>query len=242
MTLAEKLLKIRKSIKAIKKDGYNQHYKFKFISSENVLKTVREEMDKQGVLLVPSVSGIPDDPSIPILPMSYTWYNAEDMNDKLSVKWVAIANDKSNTAYAFGKALTYAEKYFMYKFFQIPSDELDPDRVGGGNSKKPATNPQPQPKKSQKTKADDITEKQRKMLFALMGQKQLSKESAKRFYDWMKGKDREKMSKGKAKVFIDKFDEWLEKFIDFESANREIPEESEPQLPDGSNYNGIEVE
>jgi hypothetical protein len=58
--------------------------------------------------------------------MVMTWINADDPKEIIECIWYAqgvdIAGEKG-----VGKALTYAEKTFMLKFFNIPTDKDDPD-------------------------------------------------------------------------------------------------------------------
>jgi len=69
--------------------------------------------------------------------IDYTWINAEEPNEKITCHWYGQGLDTGEKG--VGKALTYAEKYFMLKFFNIPTDKDDPDsfqdKVDGKNVK-----------------------------------------------------------------------------------------------------------
>ncbi|MNI49325.1 ERF superfamily protein [compost metagenome] len=60
------------------------------------------------------------------LKLTMTWVNADDPSEIVECPWysqgVDIAGEKG-----VGKALTYGEKYFILKFFNIPTDNDDPD-------------------------------------------------------------------------------------------------------------------
>ena len=92
-------------------------------------------MDELGLLLIPRVIGKDVKESINAkgasvyfteLLMEYTWINAEDPNETITCPWYGQGIDTAGEK-GVGKALTYAEKYFMLKFFNIPTDKDDPD-------------------------------------------------------------------------------------------------------------------
>lgn len=140
MNLVEKLLEVRKAVPYLKKEAQGQQYKF--VSSSQVLQSLRDVMDEQKLLLVPRVLEAKvstetvewQDGSKPKrtttyfteLLMEYTWVNGEKPDEIIVCPWygqgVDIAGEKG-----VGKALTYAEKYFLLKFFNVATDRDDPD-------------------------------------------------------------------------------------------------------------------
>lgn len=141
MNLIQKLIEVRKSCPYLKKENNGEQYKY--VSSSQTLASLKSKMDELGLLLVPRIVGKNvrestvefkdkyDKPKrqttyFTELDMEYTWINADDPSDTLASTWygqgVDIAGEKG-----VGKALTYAEKYFMLKFFNIPTDKDDPD-------------------------------------------------------------------------------------------------------------------
>jgi len=140
LNLFQKLIEVRKVVPYLQKENAGNQYKY--VSSSQVLANVRAMMDELGLLLVPSV----EDHKVSTetieymekekpkktttyfteLVMTMTWINAEKPEEKISCNWygqgVDIAGEKG-----VGKALTYAEKYFMLKFFNIATDKDDPD-------------------------------------------------------------------------------------------------------------------
>jgi hypothetical protein len=141
MNIIEKLVEVRKSCSYLKKE--NQGEQYKYVSSSQTLAALKSKMDELGLLLVPRVVGVNvrestvefkdkyDKPKrqttyFTELNMEYTWMHAEDPTDTIVCTWygqgVDIAGEKG-----VGKAMTYAEKYFMLKTFNIPTDKDDPD-------------------------------------------------------------------------------------------------------------------
>lgn len=140
MNIYEKLIEVRKVVPYLQKENVANQYKY--VSSSQVLANVRAKMDELGLLLIPSVERHnvltetveyidkqkPKKTTTYFteLDMAMTWVNAENPDEKISCKWygqgVDIAGEKG-----VGKALTYAEKYFLLKFFNIATDKDDPD-------------------------------------------------------------------------------------------------------------------
>lgn len=142
MNIYQKLIEVRKTVPYLQKE--NKGYQFHYVSSSQVLAALKHKMDKVGLLLIPSVTGKnvtintyekPDSRgnakrTVDIfteLDLTFTWVNAEKPEEKIECKWYGQGMDTAGEK-GVGKALTYAEKYFMLKFFNIPTDEDDPDR------------------------------------------------------------------------------------------------------------------
>ena len=138
MNIYEKLIEVRKAVPYLKKENAGQQYKY--VSSSQALGAVRAKIDELGLLLIPSVidakysellksTSAKGNETITILTeltVEYTWLNAENPEEKLSVTWYGQGLDTTGEK-GVGKALTYAEKYFMLKFFNIATDKDDPD-------------------------------------------------------------------------------------------------------------------
>jgi len=136
MNLHEKLLKVKEGIDYLKKESQGSQYKY--VSSSQVLGTVRKLLNDNKILLIPEVvdskvmfQEVGNDTKktrtyFTELFMNMVWVDVEKPDDKIICKWygqgVDIAGEKG-----VGKALTYAEKYFLLKFFNIPTDKDDPD-------------------------------------------------------------------------------------------------------------------
>jgi len=133
MNIYEKLIEVRKEVPYLKKD--NSGYQFKFVSSSQTLGTLKGKMDELGLLLVPSVtySKVSDHTTkkgdheyFTQVEMTFTWINAEKPEEMIQCQWLGQGLD--NGEKGVGKALTYAEKYFLLKFFNIATDSDDPDK------------------------------------------------------------------------------------------------------------------
>lgn len=177
LNLHQKLVEVRKSIGGFTKDtkGYNYSY----VSGSQVLSKIQEKMNELGVLLVPKIqsqqfekheyTNSKGKPALDFLvygDMTYTWVNAENPEDILEVPFY-YTGAQDDISKAFGSGLTYSERYFVIKFFNLPTDADDPDgrdtsgRSGnGGNynnqpSSQSYSNNLPMPKNA--TEAGQIT-------------------------------------------------------------------------------------
>ena len=144
MNVYQKLVEVRKEVTYLQKEKEGSQYKY--VASSQVLHAVRAKMDEVGLLLIPSVTSHKVSESIieykdskgdvnkrtttyfTEIDMSMTWVNADSPDEKFSCTWYAqgvdIAGEKG-----VGKALTYGEKTFLLKQFNIPTDTDDPDML-----------------------------------------------------------------------------------------------------------------
>jgi hypothetical protein len=91
-------------------------------------------MDEHGLLLVPRVVKNKISPHttkngnaeyFTELEMQFTWINSEKPDEQIVCDWYGQGLDSGEKG--VGKAMTYAEKYFLLKFFNIATDKDDPD-------------------------------------------------------------------------------------------------------------------
>jgi hypothetical protein len=144
VNIYQKLIEVRKVVPYLQKKDKGGQYEY--VGSSDVLGRVRAKMDELGLLIIPAVIGhkvsestveyiekgkYGDKPKktttyFTELVMVMKWVNAENPEEFIDVPWygqgVDIAGEKG-----VGKALTYAEKYFLLKSFNIATDKDDPD-------------------------------------------------------------------------------------------------------------------
>jgi hypothetical protein len=127
MNLYLKLIEVRKEVPRLGKDtvGYNYSY----VSGAKVLGSIMSKMNELGLLLVPAVleSEVIEGKKPTVKAnMTMTWINAEKPDEQLVVPFACFGT-QDDISKAFGSALTYSERYFLLKFFNIATDEDDPD-------------------------------------------------------------------------------------------------------------------
>lgn len=149
MNLYEKLLEMQKQVDKIIKDAKNLSDKYDFASDENVLERFRPMMDGYGLLLIPKVDraelheGATKTGTTRYMTELYcsmVWHDVES-GEELAVPWYSQGVDLAGEK-GVGKAATYAEKYFLLKFFHVPTKKDDPDsdaRTGSGEKKQKGT-------------------------------------------------------------------------------------------------------
>nr|DAL43007.1 MAG TPA_asm: ERF superfamily protein [Caudoviricetes sp.] len=137
LNLFQKIAEVKANIDGFTKDtkGYN----FSYVSGSQILHRIRKKMIEHNLLLVPSTSnenwtthtfknkrGQEVTEFIVEMDLNYTWINADKPEEKFEVSYHAYGQ-QSDISQAHGTALTYAERYFLMKFFNIPTDEDDAD-------------------------------------------------------------------------------------------------------------------
>lgn len=134
--LFQKLLVVRKRVPYLQKTEKGNQYQY--VGSSQVLSSLRDELDKQGLLLFPHVlktnlityqttnsKGGTRNNVLTELWLEYEWIDSETGESK-RVPFYAQGLDFEGEK-GVGKALTYAEKYFLLKQFNIATDKDDPD-------------------------------------------------------------------------------------------------------------------
>ena len=130
--LRGKLFKIMESVDYMKKESTNVQQRFDYVSSSQVLGVVRAKMKEFGVMLRPRIiratfhhkDVVKGKQHFTELKMTMTWIDIESGEMEVN-PWYGQGTDQHEKG--VGKALTYAEKYFILKYFNIPTDKDDPD-------------------------------------------------------------------------------------------------------------------
>lgn len=149
--LLKKLVQLQKTVRGLAKNATSGagNSSYQYVTGSKVLDIVRPKMDELGLLLVQQVDGI-DTQRVDYqtrngaksemftrVMMTFTWIDSES-GETLPVPFGA--NGCNGWDKGLGSALTYAERYFLLKFFHIATDEDDVDA-------RPAPEAQPIPAK-----------------------------------------------------------------------------------------------
>ena len=138
----QKINEVMKNIEYLAKDDQVAFgtTKYKAISEEKVTTAVREQLVKQGIVILPvqqeSVVSelIRTDKSVNQRADVHTRYriqNIEDKEDYIEVESNGSGVDTQDKA--VGKAMTYAYKYMLLRTFAIPTGE-DPDKISSAET------------------------------------------------------------------------------------------------------------
>ncbi|ASN67674.1 ERF family protein [Staphylococcus epidermidis] len=142
LNLYQKIADVKANIEGFTKDtkGYNYSY----VSGSQVLHRIRNKMIEHNLLLVPKTSDenykqievtrfnkkasreVTTSEFVVEMKLTYLWINADKPEEQLEVSFYSVGQ-QDDVSKAHGTALTYAERYFLMKFFNIPTDEDDAD-------------------------------------------------------------------------------------------------------------------
>lgn len=141
MNIYQKLAKIRKQVEVIQKNKAG--YGYKYVSEDEILAKITVFMDKYNLSLLPSIergtttvapytykktkstkSGeIYEENNNEVLvsaDMTWSWVNNDNPEERVTVPW-SLVGQQSDASQAFGSGLTYSNRYFLLKFFNIAS-------------------------------------------------------------------------------------------------------------------------
>lgn len=142
LNLFQKIADVKANIDGFTKDA--KSYNYSYVSGSQVLHRIRNKMIENNLLLVPKTSEenykqidvtrfnkkagreITTSEFIVEMKLTYVWINADKPEEQFEVTFYAVGQ-QDDVSKAQGTALTYAERYFLMKFFNIPTDEDDAD-------------------------------------------------------------------------------------------------------------------
>lgn len=163
-----KLLDIQKEIKGLSKD--KQSHNYGYVTGNKLLSFIKPLMDKHSLILKQEIISIDNDrqdytvvskrweknekgENIPILfdkpkseilskvMMKFTWIDCETGEKDENTFG---ANGQNDWEKGLGSALTYAERYFLLKYFHIPTDKDDIDNADRNSTQQVLIAPEPQ--------------------------------------------------------------------------------------------------
>jgi hypothetical protein len=157
LNLFQKLLEIQKRVVGLGKDS--KSFSYQYVSGSKVLEHIKPLMNEYGIILKQEVidientrqdyvtaKGVSKTEILTKASMKFTWVDCET-GDKDENYFAA--NGQNDFEKGLGSALTYAERYFLLKYFHISTDEDDIDNP----NRKPEVVSKPTAKASHSTKA-----------------------------------------------------------------------------------------
>lgn len=132
MNIYQKMVAIRQAVPYLQKAANGPQYQY--VSSSQTVSAVRDLLDEHGIFLKTEMLGqeLKEFHTakgalqfMTTVHMRFTWINAENPEEQIVSLWEGQGVD--NGEKGIGKAATYAEKYFILKTFNIPTDKDDPD-------------------------------------------------------------------------------------------------------------------
>lgn len=147
MNIYQKLAKIRKQVEVIRKN--KSGYGYKYVSEDEILARISVFMDKYDLSLIPNIKhgsmvvspytykktkstkngDIYEENNNEMLvnaDMTWSWVNNSNPEERVDVDW-AMVGQQSDASQAFGSGLTYSNRYFLLKYFNVATPDDDPD-------------------------------------------------------------------------------------------------------------------
>lgn len=154
MSVYKKLATIQAAMRSLaaNAEGQTGQAKYGYVSGSKLLGFLRPLMDKQKLLLSQEVVEITNTPisymtrngekteMFTTLKIRFTWIDSEDETSLVNEFY---ANGMNAWDKGLGSALTYAERYYLMKFFHIATDEDDVDAQVKDEAIKPKEDPTP---------------------------------------------------------------------------------------------------
>lgn len=173
MNLYQKLHTIQKACHGLGRDA--KTYSYQYVTGSKVLSVVRPLMDDLGLLLKQeitdltnvrqdyTIAGKNDNPDriksevLSSAKMRFTWVDIESGETDVNEFY---GNGQNDWDKGVGSALTYAERYFLLKYFHISTDSDDCDYLSGLREKEEAERQEAAKKAAEEVKKPKpITEK-----------------------------------------------------------------------------------
>ena len=142
LNLFQKIADVKANIDGFTKDA--KSYNYSYVSGSQVLHRIRNKMIENNLLLIPKTTEenykqiqvtrfnqkakreITVTEFVVEMKLTYVWINADKPEEQLEIPFYAVGQ-QDDVSKAHGTGLTYAERYFLMKFFNIPTDEDDAD-------------------------------------------------------------------------------------------------------------------
>ena len=137
MNVIQKIIECRKTIDKVIKD--TQGFGYSYASGSQLLEKIRPKMDELRLFLkietinkewstfdYKNSKGEDKTDFVVTADIKYTWINADEPADILECEF-SLLGQQDDISKAFGSGLTYAERYFILKTLQAPTDSDDPD-------------------------------------------------------------------------------------------------------------------
>jgi hypothetical protein len=189
MSIYAKLLTVQKKINGLAEDSQTNQYRY--VSGSKVLKQIKPLMNEVGLLLKQEILSIDNTRQdyntrngakseiMSKVMMRFTWIDVETGEKDENLFG---ANGQNDWEKGLGSALTYAERYFLLKYFHIATDCDDIDNEGRKstppvpNQKTPSAQKEPVQRKDPAPPARILTPEQDKLLNDLIILFELKKE------------------------------------------------------------------
>lgn len=138
--LDEKLMELKKEVSILQKEKEGHGYKY--VTEDQILLKINDKMIDLGIKLTPrfkngtlhsevvnyqNAKGQPKTDILVTSEMQYVWKDIETGETDV-VDW-SMVGQQADGSQALGSGLTYANRYFLLKYFNVATSEDDPDAI-----------------------------------------------------------------------------------------------------------------
>lgn len=147
LNIYQKLAKIREQVEVMRKN--KSGYGYTYVSEDEILAKIQVFMKKYHLSLIPHIVGgttrvtpysykktrttkggeFYEENANEVLvnaDMTWTWINDDNPEESVIVGW-ALVGQQGDASQAFGSGLTYSDRYFLLKYFNVATTNDDPD-------------------------------------------------------------------------------------------------------------------
>lgn len=139
-SLDEKLMELKKLVSIMQKNSEGHGYKY--VSEESILLAINDKMIELGLKLTPvfkegslyseiinyqNAKGQPKTDVLVRSEIQFIWKDIETQETE-TINW-ALLGQQADGSQALGSGLTYSNRYFLLKYFNVATSEDDPDKI-----------------------------------------------------------------------------------------------------------------
>ena len=140
VNLDKKLMELKKLVSIMQKDSEGHGYNY--VSEEKILLSLNDKMIELNIKLIPKLKsntlfseivnyqnskGQPKTDVVVRSEMDFVWKDIETGEIEV-VDW-GLIGQQADASQAFGSGLTYANRYFLLKYFNVATSNDDPDKI-----------------------------------------------------------------------------------------------------------------
>lgn len=140
MNLDQKLMELKKLVSIMQKDSEGHGYTY--VSEESILLAINDKMIELGLKLTPrfkpntlyseivnyqNAKGQPKTDVLVRSEMQYIWKDIES-GETEAIDW-GLVGQQADGSQSLGSGLTYSNRYFLLKYFNVATSKDDPDKI-----------------------------------------------------------------------------------------------------------------
>lgn len=140
MNLDQKLMELKRIVSIMQKDS--QGHGYTYVSEENILLAINDKMIELGLKLTPkfksgtlysevvnyqNAKGQSKTDILVRSEIQFTWKDIETGETEV-IDW-GLLGQQADGSQALGSGLTYANRYFLLKYFNVATSNDDPDKI-----------------------------------------------------------------------------------------------------------------